>query len=206
MEKQKIEKQKIEKPKTAKIYQIYSPKADTYYIGSTFLPMNQRASLHKYHYKMMIKGMFPKFTAIHALQNGDAVYSVIKEYKSIDKKRLHEIETDFIIKLKKKLGGKLVNKNSSGLTRDMKQYQRNYRANNPEKFQQYYEENKEKLKAYHDEYYKKNKEKLNAQRKANRNDEMREEIVTKLNGGGYKRIPYKKIEKYGITKDGDKYQ
>jgi hypothetical protein len=86
-----------------------------------------------------------------------------------------------------------VNKND-GITDNMKQYQKKYRETNEDYFKNY----RNTHKAYFKAYREKRKNSINEARREQYKTNQRDAIVKKLNDGSYKKIPYKKIEKYNI--------
>lgn len=59
------------------------------------------------------------------------------------------------------------------------------------------------------EYYQKNKERIiqhvNKMKKIRREETRRNDIIDRLNAGGYLRLPYVQMKKYNIILENDKY-
>lgn len=179
-----------------KIYKIESESAGgKYYIGSTFLKLNDRMTRHKAHYKMMLAGNAKKYTAHEILKYNDCIITCLKQFDGITKRELLNEETQTIMFHKKKYNDDIVNKCNTGLTLNIKQYLKNYKENHPEKMEAY----KQKFdKKYYANYYKKNKDHLNFLKRTNRKAKIRSLLVEKLNNG--ENITEKRKQKYGILK------
>lgn len=142
------------------VYQIYSPRKNLRYIGSTFLSLNQRKNRHISHYKRIIAGKANNYTAKKVMDGLDVIFSTIEQYPNIDKKDLGMKEKEVILKLKEVHGDKIVNHNI-GLTNDMKQYQKNYREDEEHKLKKkeymknYRLKYPEKFRNYTKKYYEK---------------------------------------------------
>lgn len=142
--------EKMQKVKVGKLYQIYSPSLDAYYIGSTFNSLALRKAIHRHHSKLFDGGKFNKVTSHEIVKRDDAVYSIIREYEFINKKDLLEEEKKQILYFKTLYGDRVLNKNGL-LTLNRKQY-------NKEQCKKYYEKHKEERSIYFKERYKKMKE------------------------------------------------
>lgn len=143
--------------KKSLIYSIYSPSLDEYYIGSTTCKLSLRKAIHKYQCKLNNEGKFKNIKSFKIIRQGDAEYKVIKSFDSISKKELLNEETKEIIFMKLMHGDKILNKNNSGLTLNIKEYNR-------QKSKKYYENHKEERSIYFKKKYQEKKHLLKAKR------------------------------------------
>jgi hypothetical protein len=191
MEKKTVEvkKQKSENPKIGKIYVIYSPSLDIYYIGSTFLALSLRKAIHKYQYRHNKKFI----TSFHVLKNNDAEFKTISTHNDITKNELLKIEKLKINEMIKLHGGKVIN-NNCDKTINIKEYMKEYRDIHSNYYKEYGKMYRLLKPNYNKEYRIKNLEEINLKRKNKYETEKRKEIIEKLNNNAYINIPAKKIE------------
>ncbi len=79
-----------------RIYKIVSSECDGCYIGSTVRQLNQRFSLHKYHYKRYSAGHFNYLTSFEVLKFADARIELIHEGVFDSKEDLETFEGETI--------------------------------------------------------------------------------------------------------------
>lgn len=182
-------------PKNAIIYSIYSPSLALYYYGSTFNRLSLRKAIHLYNWRLVKDNKKDdNLTAYKVLKGEDCVFEVEENIGvGVTKQYLLTKEKEYIRRMKTILKEKVVNKND-GVCDNIKNYQKKYREINSDYFKNYRETHKEHLKAYRDS----RKNDTNSFRRELYKIDKRKEIIKKLNEQTYKKIPYKKIEKYGI--------
>jgi len=187
--------EKKETPKIALIYSIYSPSLDLWYYGSTFNRLSLRKAIHLYNWKQVKQEKKEEnLTAYQVLKGEDCIFNIEQKLGAgYSKQYLLTKEKEYIRKMKQIHKDKVVNKND-GITDNMKQYQKKYRETNEDYFKNY----RNTHKAYFKAYREKRKNSINEARREQYKTNQRDAIVKKLNDGSYKKIPYKKIEKYNI--------
>ena len=146
---------------TGRIYMIYSDDHNNIYIGSTECNLARRLQLHSSNFKRYLKNQCNNVTSFSILAMGNYKIKLIEEaeFTSLDHMRTREgvVTKEY----KSNIQYNIVNKKIEGRT--MKQYQ----IDNAEKIkafsQQYYIDNKHRIKQYQLD----NAEKIKAQIKAN---------------------------------------
>lgn len=146
--------------KSAKIYELYSPARDLYYIGSSRLPIETRINLHRSY-----KGTGLRSKKV--TEDTGFTYKVLETLKKATKIYTLEKEGAYIKEYREKYGEKVVNKNIAGTTTNgkypkdiMRDYLLSWKMNNPEKLEIY----KSRRSQYNKKWYNKHKEELKAKR------------------------------------------
>lgn len=144
--------------KVGRIYKIVSTQSDHVYVGSTFNTIRDRFSKHKKDYRQWLKDMSKAKCSIYPFFKEFGVDNfkmiLIKEYEVVDRTHLEAYEALWMSKLAcvnkitpfqiRKLSQKEYRDNNKDAinTRD-----RQYYANNKEKFRQYNIDNRERIRA-----------------------------------------------------------
>jgi len=133
-----------------KIYKIWSNTTTDIYIGSTTKQyLSQRLDGHRKNYKTWIKNNTNKYmSSYEILKYEDHKIELIKLFPCSCIDELHAEEGRHQREVE------CVNKRISGRTK------KEYRIDNKEKLEEYYQDNKEKITEQRSEYYQDNKEKL----------------------------------------------
>ena len=119
----------------AKIYKLVDNSSDKIYIGSTCGSLNQRLSVHKYHYKRSLKGLFRNVKSFDILKNNNYKIVLLENCNITTKDELLARERYYIE------NNDCLNKNIPGRTE-----------------KEYYIDNKDKISEYKKAYYEANKE------------------------------------------------
>lgn len=156
-----------------KIYSIRSHQTDEVYIGSTISPLSKRMGQHREKYNKWKKGEHHYFTCFKLLDLGDAYIELVQDCPCENKQQLERREGEIM-----RITQRCINKQIAGRTWEeyyedngdkIRQRVNEYRLNNleviNEKKKQYYEENKEKILQKKKNNYEVNKEKLLEQQK-----------------------------------------
>jgi len=126
-----------------KIYAIKSKQTDKIYIGSTNLSLAKRWSLHKSNYKKFLNNKCRITTSFEILEYGDAYIELLENYPCENREQLLKKERKYIEK------NKCVNISIPYQTEDEKKH---YKDN-------WYIDNKDRIKEKRKIYYKNNREK-----------------------------------------------
>jgi hypothetical protein len=151
----------------AKLYKIWSPSTDEIYVGSTIQTLSNRMSGHRTHLKKYKAGKTHYRTSFKILEYGDARIELLEKYDTCTcRDELLAREGKYIRELN------CVNRCVAGRTKKqwyednkeaIKAKKKQYREDNKEaiktKKKQYYVDNKEAIKAKVKEYAEKNKDK-----------------------------------------------
>lgn len=141
----------------AKIYAIRSHQTDLIYIGSTCSPLSKRLYEHKRHYKRYLNQRYNFVTSFEILKFEDAYIELLEECPCENKMMLHRREGE-LIRIHN-----CVNKFVAGRSRE-----------------DYYIENKDKIRECQNEYYQQNKDRIREYYQQNR-DRIMEIRNTKFN-------------------------
>jgi len=136
------------------IYALKSPLSVKYYIGSTFLPLSKRFSIHKSSYK---KGtLTSRSKRLFDLDIDTCFIETIEEVEVLDRNALNKREGFYIRErlndlVNCKIEGRTLSEykkdNKDKINKYHREYQRQYRVDNKEKIQLY-------QKQYHSTYRK----------------------------------------------------
>ena len=131
-----------------KIYCIRSHQTNDIYIGSTCQTLSKRMTNHRNDYKRYTEGKTKRYTSsFDILKYGDAYIELIELYPCNQKCELLKQEGGVI------RDRKCVNKRIAGRTK-----------------KQYYLDNKDEIKQYHNQYYQDNKDELKQSKKQYQED------------------------------------
>ena len=147
----------------AKIYRLVGG-GKTYY-GSTCLSLSRRMAQHRANYKQFINGKRPYIlTSFELLEEPDLEIVLVEEYPCENKEQLGTRERWWIE------NNECVNRYVP--TRTQKEWRSDNKERMDEVKKNYYNNNKDKMIAYHKAYHKKysqtNKDKINEQRRGRR--------------------------------------
>lgn len=138
-----------------KIYELYSPSKQLYYIGSTMLNIETRINLHRTYTGTGLRSK--KVT-----EDTEFTYKVLETIKKPTKISMLEKEGAYIKNYREKYGDSLVNKNIAGTTLNGK-YPREIMA---EYLKTWKENHKDKQTIYNKTYYLKKKKAKEEAKKA----------------------------------------
>ena len=159
------------KYKRGKIYRIYCE--DECYIGSTIEPyISNRLSGHKKAYKYFLNGKHRKVTSFLLFEKygiDNCKIELIESYPCEDINQLTAREGYYIRNTKGCVNKYIMGRTTEEYYEDNKEKIKEYRDQYKEKIiiynKEYYEDNKDKLKKYKKEWYEKNKEQIKIQQK-----------------------------------------
>ena len=140
-----------EKRQTGYIYSIRSYQTDEIYIGSTYGTLRQRLYQHKHNYMGYLNETTNYVSSFEIVKFDDVYIELVETHENVNKMELQRHEGECIRRTEK-----CVNKQIAGRTK--KEYNEEYYNENKDKIKEYYNENIEKIKEYHKEYYNDNKE------------------------------------------------
>ena len=144
--------------KNGLIYTIRSPHTDNIYIGSTCQRLSKRLYMHRNGYNSHKNGS-GKYTSSHKIiEFGDEYIELLETYPCNSKIELHKREGELIREYK----DVCVNMCVAGRTK------KQWRMENKERIEQYYEDNKEHIKQYRQQYRCDNKEQIKEYREKNK--------------------------------------
>jgi selenocysteine-specific translation elongation factor len=151
----------MERYKNAKIYKIVDNTNGNVYVGSTCEPtLALRLAKHRSKYKNYLKVGSGFVTSFKILENNDYSIVLLEEYPCETKDQLLARERFYIE------NNKCINKVVP--TRSKNEYYEENKDKLKEQSKEYYEENKDKLKEQSKAYYKENKDKLKEYREKNK--------------------------------------
>jgi hypothetical protein len=162
-----------------KIYKIVDNTSDMVYVGSTCMNLEQRLKHHEVNYRRFKTGKYSFMTSFEILENNDYKIQLIKNYPCENKQELN-LEEGKIIKELRNSGFNIINKYIAGQTLN------EYYQNNKDKIKGYYKDNKDKIKEYVKEYKKNNKDKVKEYYKDNK-DKLNQKNTCSC-GGKYTHI------------------
>ncbi len=126
-----------------KIYSVRSHQTNEIYIGSTISPLSKRMGQHREKYNKWKRGEYHYFTCFKLIELGDAYISLIEEYPCENKEQLERREGEIM-----RATPNYINKLIAGRTYD-----------------EYYEENADRIKKRCNEYRLKNHEIIKEKKK-----------------------------------------
>ena len=139
----------INKYHNSKIYKLVSSKTEKYYIGSTIRELCRRKAEHKHAYKKYLENNNNIYiSSFEILKYDDCKIELIKLFKCENKTELEKEEGNLI----KQYHDNILNKYVAGRT-----------------YNEWYNDNKEKIQNYKKEWHNDNKERLNKKSKEYRN-------------------------------------
>ena len=142
------------------IYKIYDNTNGNIYYGSTVQKLSMRMSGHRANYKQfMEKGCGTSCRSFDILKNGDYSYNLVEEVECDSKLILHQRER-YYIENNDCVNKRIPSRTSQEYYQDNKDKIKEYREANKEKNKEYHKEYRESNKEYHKEYYQANKEKI----------------------------------------------
>ena len=155
-----------------KIYTIRSHLTDEIYIGSTTQPLTKRLSKHKSDYKIWKNGKRNYVTSFKIIDFGDAYIELLEECPCDSKMLLEKREGELI------RSTACVNRCIAGRTK-----------------KEYYEDNKEHMKAYKSQWAKDNREKIKTKYHENKTN-INEKRRIHMSGEGMKQKKKEQDIKY----------
>jgi hypothetical protein len=158
--------EQINKYQNGKIYKITSANTDKIYIGSTIRTLKQRLQGHLKSYNQWLnKMLLGKITSFDIIEMNNYEIELIEEYKCKNKKELETKERYYIelykdIVVNKKIPTRTQKEYVEDNKDKIKQYHDQYNIDNQDKIKQYRIDNKDKIEKYtkehHKQYYKDN--------------------------------------------------
>ena len=150
--------------KNGKIYKLVSANSDKVYYGSTTQRLCTRKAKHFNHYKNHMAGKYKAYLrAFDVIKDGDVSIVLVENYPCDDNTQLHERER-YYIENNICVNKQIPNRSNADYRRDnkeaIKQINKQYYANNKEKFKKYKQNNSDKIKQYNKKYNEDNKAKL----------------------------------------------
>lgn len=133
-----MEELKESKYLNGKIYALKSHQTDKFYIGSTTQPLSKRLSEHKSRYTNFKNNNSSFSTSFEIIKFDDVFIELIEKNPCNCRNELEKVEGKFILENK----DKTVNKYIAGRTKE-----------------EYFKDNKEKMKQYFKDYYRARKAK-----------------------------------------------
>jgi hypothetical protein len=153
-----------------KVYKITSPQTDKVYIGSTAqVYLSSRLTGHVRDFKMFEKGKGKFLSSFEIIKFGDAIITLLEDYKCETKEQLLRKEREWIEKTT------CVNKNIP--TRTYTEYYTDNKQTILANQKQYRVDNQQMISAYKKQYYADNKQMIIANQKQYRADN-KETILT----------------------------
>jgi hypothetical protein len=158
--------EQINKYQNGKIYKITSANTDKIYIGSTIRTLKQRLQGHLKSYNQWLnKMLLGKITSFDIIEMNNYEIELIEEYKCKNKKELETKERYYIelykdIVVNKKIPTRTQKEYVEDNKDKIKQYHDQYNIDNQDKIKQYRIDNKDKIKQYHDQYNIDNQDKI----------------------------------------------
>lgn len=158
-----------------KIYTIRSNQRPEYYIGSTCNPLYKRFAQHKAEYKRFLLGKITKISSFEVIKYEDCYIELLENYACNSKEELNQREGERIREHKENC----VNNNIAGRKRQqyykdnkdkIKDKTNQYRDYNKDKIKQYIDDNKVRIRDQKKQYYIDNKVKIQDRMKQYHND------------------------------------
>lgn len=181
-----------------KIYSLRSSETKEYYIGSTYLTLNERLRKHRNDYSSWVLGNRGYVTSFELIRFYDCKIELIADYPCNSKQELEKEEGKYQLSIE------CVNKNIAGRTH--KEYYEEHKEQIDAYRKQWFEENKEHVKKYKAEYYLKNREEIRkkenernqsqemkdkAKQRAKKHREKKSEIIECVCGSRYQKYRHK---------------
>jgi hypothetical protein len=163
--------------KQGKIYCIRSHQCEEVYVGSTTESLSRRMSVHRSMFKRYNDGKGNYCTAFEIVKYPDCYIELIEYFSCNTRAELNAREGHFIREIEcvnKRIEGRSFDEwrddNKEKIAAQKKQYQEDNKEKIAAYQKQYQDNNKEKIAAQRKQYYKDNKEKIAAQSKQYRED------------------------------------